>query len=51
MAKENLRPDHPLLKLRGRRVGDYSLDVEAWSGRFVGEIYCKIRSVCPGDEP
>lgn len=37
MAKEELQQDHPLLKLRGRRVGDYSLDVEAWTGRFVGQ--------------
>ncbi len=37
MAKENLRPDHPLLKLRGRCVKEYALEVEAWPGRFVGQ--------------
>ncbi|MCI0484831.1 MAG: DUF1122 family protein [candidate division NC10 bacterium] len=37
MAKEALPTDHPLLELRGRRVGEYTLDVEAWPGRFVGQ--------------
>jgi hypothetical protein len=28
MAKESLHPDHPLLELRARSVGEYMLDVE-----------------------
>jgi len=47
MPKENLHPDHPLLKLRGRRIGEYTLDVEAWPGRFVGqaEFVVHLKSV------
>ncbi|MFQ6024619.1 MAG: hypothetical protein ACE5NW_18035, partial [Acidiferrobacterales bacterium] len=37
MAREELHEEHPLLQLRGRRVGHYSLDVAAWPGRFVGQ--------------
>lgn len=37
MAKENLHQEHPLLKLRGRRVEGYTLELEAWPGRFVGQ--------------
>ncbi|MGH7432166.1 MAG: DUF1122 family protein [Candidatus Methylomirabilales bacterium] len=37
MAKDALPQDHPLLKLMGRAVGDYALEVEAWAGRFVGQ--------------
>lgn len=37
MAKESLHPDHPLLTLQGRCVEEYTLEVEAWSGRFVGQ--------------
>ena len=37
MAKEALAKDHPLVKLRDRRVGGYTLEVEAWVGRFVGQ--------------
>jgi len=37
MAKENLRPDHPLLTLQGRCVKEYALEIEAWPGRFVGQ--------------
>ncbi len=37
MAKDNLHPDHPLLKLRSQRVGRYGLHVEAWPSRFVGQ--------------
>lgn len=37
MAREELQQDHPLLKLRGRRVGRYALHIEAWPGRFVGQ--------------
>jgi hypothetical protein len=37
MAKEALPQDHSLLKLNGRRVEGYTLDVEAWPGRFVGQ--------------
>lgn len=37
MAKEALPQDHPLLKLTGRAVGDYTLEVEAWAGRFIGQ--------------
>jgi len=32
VAKEALHKDHPLLKLMGRRVGEYTLDVEPWAG-------------------
>jgi len=47
MPKENLHPDHPLLKLRGRRIGEYTLEVEAWPGRFVGqaEFVVHLKSV------
>ena len=37
MAKENLHPEHPLLKLRGRCIEGYTLELEAWPGRFVGQ--------------
>jgi hypothetical protein len=37
VAKGELHRDHPLLKLRGRHVADYTLDIEAWPGRFVGQ--------------
>lgn len=37
MAKEALSQEHPLLTLRGRRVGRYALHIEAWPGRFVGQ--------------
>ncbi len=37
MAKENLHPEHPLLKLQGRCVKEYALEIEAWSGGFVGQ--------------
>jgi hypothetical protein len=37
VAREELPKDHPLLKLRGRRVGEYTLEVEAWPARFVGQ--------------
>ena len=37
MAKKALPKDHPLLNLRGRRVGGYTLEVEAWVGRFIGQ--------------
>ncbi|MFQ5960445.1 MAG: DUF1122 family protein [Candidatus Methylomirabilales bacterium] len=37
MAKGELHTDHPLLKLRGQRVGRYGLHIEAWPGRFVGQ--------------
>ena len=55
MAKEALSKDHPLLKLRGRRVGDYALDVEAWPGRFVGQaefvVYLKDAGRMRSDRP
>ncbi len=37
MARGELHKDHPLLKLRGRRVEGYTLELEAWPGRFVGQ--------------
>lgn len=37
MAKGELHKDHPLLKLRGRCVEEFTLEVDAWPGRFVGQ--------------
>lgn len=37
MLSSELQKDHPLLKLRGRRVKEYTLEVNAWTGRFVGQ--------------
>jgi hypothetical protein len=37
MAKNELHKEHPLLKLRGQRVEGYTLHIEAWPGRFVGQ--------------
>ncbi|HET7854024.1 MAG TPA: DUF1122 family protein [Candidatus Methylomirabilis sp.] len=36
-----------MLKLRGRRIGEYTLDVQAWPGRFVGqaEFVVHLKSV------
>jgi hypothetical protein len=38
VAREELPKDHPLLKLRSRRIGEYALEVEAWPARFVGQV-------------
>jgi hypothetical protein len=48
VAREALQQDHPLLKLRGRRVGDYTLDVEAWPRRFVGQAEFVLYFTGPG---
>jgi len=55
VAKEALPKDHPLLKLRGRRVEGHTLDVEAWVGRFVGQaefvLYLKKARGTRSDRP
>jgi hypothetical protein len=48
VAKEALPTDHPLLDLRGRRVGEYTLDVVAWPGRFVGQAEFVVYLQGPG---
>ncbi len=50
MAKEALPRDHPLLTLRGRRVGAYMLHVDAWPGRFVGQAEFVVYLKDPGGE-
>ncbi|MFQ5882277.1 MAG: DUF1122 family protein [Candidatus Methylomirabilales bacterium] len=37
MAKGELEKGHPLLRLQGRSVKDYTLEIEAWSGRLVSQ--------------
>lgn len=37
VTKGELHQHHPLLKLGGRRVAEYTIGVEAWPGRFVGQ--------------
>lgn len=37
MARGELHTDHPLFTLQGQRAGSYTLHVEAWPGRFVGQ--------------
>ncbi|MFQ5847898.1 MAG: DUF1122 family protein [Candidatus Methylomirabilales bacterium] len=55
MVKENLDPEHPLLRLRGRRIEQHTLDVEAWAGRFVGQaeflVYLKEAGGARSDRP
>lgn len=50
MAKEAIPNEHPLLTLRGRRVADYTLDVEAWTGRFVGQAEFVVYLTGPAGE-
>ncbi|MGH7351806.1 MAG: DUF1122 family protein, partial [Candidatus Methylomirabilales bacterium] len=44
-----------MFKLQGRRVGEYTLDVEAWPGRFVGQaefvVYLKGPEGTRSDRP
>jgi hypothetical protein len=37
VGREELCQEHPLFTLRGRHVVEYTLDIEAWPGRFVGQ--------------
>ncbi|MEE9538500.1 MAG: hypothetical protein V3W10_04125 [candidate division NC10 bacterium] len=37
MSRSKLQKDHSLLTLQGRCVKEYALEIEAWSGRFVGQ--------------
>lgn len=37
MLTSELQKDHPLLKLLGRGIKEYTLEVKAWTGRFVGQ--------------
>ena len=37
MSRSKLQKDHPLLTLQGRCINEYTLEIEAWPGRFVGQ--------------
>lgn len=55
MGRSKLHKDHPLLTLQGRCVKEYTLEVEAWSGRFVGQagfiLYLKNAEGNRSDRP
>ncbi|MFQ5989193.1 MAG: DUF1122 family protein [Candidatus Methylomirabilales bacterium] len=55
MGRSELHTDHPLFKLRGRCINEYTLEVEAWPGRFVGQaefvLYLKDAGWALSDRP